>query len=124
MGTTHYKYKLQNNEYAADYIQTPNFSAAVGGRKIKKNKKTRKYKGGMNSNPLSPASFKGFSGCANWAGGKRRRTSKKLRRKSMKGGIQRKSLSTLVHGGISYEDNLIAGGRKSRKLRRRKSRRH
>jgi hypothetical protein len=113
MATTHYK--GENNSYAADYIRSGDYTAAVGGGK--KNIK-RRYKGGM------PASFRGFAGCANWAGGALKRKSRRLRRKSMKGGIQRSS-SSLVHPDISvgYTRHL-AGGKRRRTRKNKKSRRH
>ena len=122
MGTTHYNAddEYKNNDYASDYIRSSDYSAAVGGKKNKK----RRYKGGMNE--LTPASFRGFAGCANWAGGSlKRRKSRRLRRnKSMKGGIQRSSSSLLnEHIMVGYTRHL-AGGKRRRTRRNKKSRRH
>ena len=119
MGTTHYnpENEYKSNNYSSEYIRSSDFSAAVGGGK--KNKK-RRYKGGMYE--LAPASFRGFAGCANWAGGSRK--SIRLRRKSMNGGIQRGSSSRLVEDSkVGYTRHLV-GGRRRRTRKNKKSRRH
>jgi hypothetical protein len=127
------KIKLHNNNYEADYIEESDFSPAVAGGSILsyKKRKLSKYKGGMVSE-LSPAPVKGFAGCANWvsSGGKKRK-SRKLRRKSYKGGKD----GSKFQGHVSYTNNLgedeegyFSGGRRRRrktmKRKSRKSRRH
>lgn len=110
-----------NNDYESLFLQASDYTA-VGGRK--KNKTSRKYKGGMVSE-LSPAEFKGFAGCANWArGGSKTRKSRKLRKMSKRGGTIRKSHeSVLTNTNVRYSDPLY-GGRKRRQTRSKKSRRY
>ena len=108
-----------NNAYQASLMEASDYSA-VGGKKIKS---SRKYKGGMLSE-LSPADFKGYAGCANWARGGSKR-SRKLRRKLKKGGTTRKTHETiLTRSAVKYDEPLY-GGRKRRGSRKnKKSRRH
>jgi hypothetical protein len=113
--------KKVNNEYQASLMESSDYSA-VGGR-IKKNKTSIKYKGGMLSE-LSPAEFRGYAGCANWARGGARK-SRKLRRMLKKGGTTRKTHETiLTRSAVKYDEPLY-GGRKRRNSRKnRKSRRY
>lgn len=128
------KIKLPNNNYEADYMEESDFSPAVAGGSILsyKKRKLSKYKGGMVSE-LSPAPVSGFAGCANWVagGGKKRKSSRRLRRKSYKGGKD----GSKVQGHVSYTNNLgeneegyFGGGRRRRrrtmKRKNKKSRRH
>ena len=111
--------KVVNNNYEASYMQESSYTALGGGKKS-----SRKYKGGMLSG-LSPADFKGYAGCANWARGGGKRKSRKLRRKLKRGGTIRKTHeSILTSGNVRYSEPLYGGRRKSRKSRAKKSRRY